>query len=79
MGANRGITATTSGGDVELILPRGTAGKVSASTSGGNVKTDLPITTTEMKDGRLDGTLNGGGDPIEARTSGGNIRLRERT
>jgi DUF4097 and DUF4098 domain-containing protein YvlB len=79
MGANRGITATTSGGDVELILPRGTAGKVSASTSGGNVKTDLPITTTEMKDGRLDGTLNGGGDPIEARTSGGNIRLREKT
>lgn len=75
-GANRGITATTSGGDVELILPRGTTGNVSASTSGGNVTTDIPVTTTVVKEGRLEGTLNGGGPPIEARTSGGNIRLR---
>ena len=28
------------------------------------------------KESRLDGTLNGGGEPIEARTSGGSIRLR---
>jgi DUF4097 and DUF4098 domain-containing protein YvlB len=75
-GANRGITATTSGGDVELILPHGTTGNVSASTSGGNVTTDIPVTTTVVKEGRLEGTVNGGGQPIEARTSGGNIRLR---
>jgi DUF4097 and DUF4098 domain-containing protein YvlB len=75
-GANRGISASTSGGDVELILPRNTTGNVSASTSGGNVTTDLPITTTVVKEGRLEGTLNGGGQSIEARTSGGNIRLR---
>jgi DUF4097 and DUF4098 domain-containing protein YvlB len=75
-GANRGIKATTSGGDVELILPRGTTGNVSAATSGGAVTTDIPVTTTVMKDSRLEGTLNGGGQPIEARTSGGNIRLR---
>jgi DUF4097 and DUF4098 domain-containing protein YvlB len=75
-GANRGISATTSGGDVELILPRNTTGNVSAATSGGNVTTDLPITTTVVKEGRLEGTLNGGGESIEARTSGGNIRLR---
>jgi DUF4097 and DUF4098 domain-containing protein YvlB len=75
-GANRGISATTSGGDVELILPRGTTGNVLATTSGGNVTTDIPVTTTVVKEGRLEGTLNGGGQPIEARTSGGNIRLR---
>jgi DUF4097 and DUF4098 domain-containing protein YvlB len=75
-GANRGIRATTSGGDVELILPRGTTGNVSASTSGGDVTTDIPVTTTVLKDSRLEGTLNGGGQPIEARTSGGSIRLR---
>jgi hypothetical protein len=75
-GANRGIKATTSGGDVELILPRGTTGNVSASTSGWAVTTDIPVTTTVVKDSRLEGTLNGGGHPIEARTSGGNIRLR---
>jgi DUF4097 and DUF4098 domain-containing protein YvlB len=78
-GANRSIAATTSGGDVELILPRGTTGTVSASTSGGNVTTDIPVTTTVVKEGRLEGTLNGGGQPIEARTSGGNIRLRTKT
>jgi hypothetical protein len=76
-GANRGITATTSGGNVELILPRGTSGTVSAATSGGHVTTDIPVTTKVVKEGRLEGTLNGGGQPIEARTSGGNIRLRE--
>lgn len=75
-GANRGIRATTSGGDVELILPRGTSGNVSASTSGGDVTTDFPVTTTVLKESRLEGTLNGGGQAIEARTSGGNIRLR---
>jgi hypothetical protein len=76
VGDNRGITATTSGGNVELILPRNTTADVSASTSGGNVSTDLPITTTVLKERRLEGTLNGGGQPIEARTSGGDIRLR---
>lgn len=76
VGDNRGITATTSGGNVELILPRNATGDVSASTSGGNVSTDLPITTTVLKERRLEGKLNGGGQPIEARTSGGDIRLR---
>jgi len=76
VGANRGISATTSGGDVELILPRGTTGNVSASTSGGDITTDIPVTATVLKETRLEGTLNGGGQPIEARTSGGSIRLR---
>lgn len=76
VGANRGISATTSGGDVELILPAGTAGNVSASTGGGDIQTDIPVTTTVLKETRLEGTLNGGGEPIVARTSGGSIRLR---
>lgn len=76
VGDNRGISATTSGGNVELILPRNVSGDVSASTSGGNVSTGLPITTTVLKERRLEGKLNGGGQPIEARTSGGDIRLR---
>jgi DUF4097 and DUF4098 domain-containing protein YvlB len=79
VGANRGISATTSGGDVEVILPQGTTGKVSASTSGGSITTDFPVTSTERKESRLEGTLNGGGQPIEARTSGGSIKLRSAT
>ena len=76
VGSNRGISATTSGGDIELTLPRAATGNLEASTSGGDITTDLPVTTTVLKDDRLRGSLNGGGQPIEARTSGGNIRLR---
>jgi hypothetical protein len=75
-GSNRGISATTSGGDVELILPRTVNGDVQAMTSGGDVTSDLPVTTTIVKDGHLSGPINGGGARIEARTSGGSIRLR---
>lgn len=76
VGPNRGISATSSGGDIEVIVPRATAGNFNATTSGGGVTLEIPITTTEMKDGRAKGALNGGGPPIEARTSGGNISLR---
>ena len=76
VGANRGVLATTSGGDIELTLPRGVAGNLDASTSGGDITTDLPVTTTPLKDDHVRGSVNGGGQPIEARTSGGNIRLR---
>jgi DUF4097 and DUF4098 domain-containing protein YvlB len=75
-GANRGITATTSGGDVELLLPRATAGNLEATTSGGQIKTEIPVTTTTVKEGRLEGPVNGGGPLIKAHTSGGNIALR---
>jgi DUF4097 and DUF4098 domain-containing protein YvlB len=74
-GANRGITATTSGGDIELTVPRGTTGNVEATTSGGDISSDMPLMTSSQKEGRLEGTLNGGGLPIEAHTSGGSIRL----
>jgi len=75
-GSNRGVSATTSGGDIELTLPRAVAGNLEATTSGGDITTDLPVTTTIVKDDRLRGTVNGGGQLIEARTSGGSIRLR---
>jgi DUF4097 and DUF4098 domain-containing protein YvlB len=77
VGANRGIRATTSGGDVEVILPRGTTGEVEATTSGGGVSSSLALTPSTQKDGRLEGSLNGGGAPIYAHTSGGNISLRQ--
>jgi DUF4097 and DUF4098 domain-containing protein YvlB len=76
VGANREISATTSGGDIEVLVPRATTGNVDATTSGGDVESDLPITATVLKEGRLEGTLNGGGAPIHAHTSGGNVSLR---
>ena len=76
VGANREIVATTSGGDIELILPRATTGNLDAATSGGDITADLPILAAVRKEDRLEGSLNGGGATIRARTSGGSIRLR---
>jgi len=75
VGANRGISATSSGGDIEMSLPRGTAARIDASTSGGEVTTDIPVTTTVVKEHALHGTFNGGGETIYAHTSGGSIRV----
>jgi DUF4097 and DUF4098 domain-containing protein YvlB len=76
VGINRGISATTSGGSVEVIVPRTSTGNVDATTSGGGITSELPIAATVLKDGHLEGPLNGGGAPIEAHTSGGGISLR---
>jgi len=76
VGTNRGISATTSGGDIELTLPRSVAGNLEVVTSGGDISSDLPVTATVLKDHHLRGTLNGGGPLVEARTSGGGIKLR---
>lgn len=76
VGANRGISVRTSGGDIEVTVPRATTGNVEATTSGGDITSDLPVATTQVKEGRLVGSLNGGGQPIDAHTSGGSIRLR---
>lgn len=76
VGDNRGVSATTSGGDIELTLPRTVRGNIEAATSGGDIESDVPVSTTVFKDDHIRGTLNGGGQSILARTSGGSIRLR---
>ena len=75
VGANRGISATTSGGDVRLTMPKNTSGTLDAQSSGGEVVTDFPVATTRTGEHRLSGPINGGGEAIYARTSGGNIKL----
>jgi DUF4097 and DUF4098 domain-containing protein YvlB len=76
VGSNRGISVRTSGGDIEVTVPQATTGNVEATTSGGSIDSDLTLSTTSVKEGRLAGSLNGGGQPINAHTSGGSIRLR---
>jgi putative adhesin len=75
VGENRGISASTSGGGIRLTLPRNTAGLVDAATSGGSISSDFPVTTTRFSDHRLNGSINGGGETIYVRTSGGGITL----
>ncbi len=76
VGENRGISATTSGGSIRVTVPRATRGNLNATTSGGSVNSDLPVTTTSQQNGQLKGAINGGGQPIDAHTSGGSISLR---
>jgi hypothetical protein len=74
-GPNRGITATTSGGNVWLSLPKDINGTLDAQSSGGHIDSDFPITTTRFSEHRLSGQINGGGNEIYLRSSGGTITL----
>jgi hypothetical protein len=76
VGANRGITTSTTGGNIVIRVPRNTSAQLDAATSGGSVSSELPVTTTEARERRLAGTINGGGAPIHARTTGGSIRVQ---
>jgi DUF4097 and DUF4098 domain-containing protein YvlB len=75
-GTNRGVFVETSGGDIEIEVPSTMGATVDASTSGGEVTCDLPITMNgRLEESRMRGTINGGGEMIRARTSGGDIRI----
>jgi DUF4097 and DUF4098 domain-containing protein YvlB len=74
-GTNQGIIATTSGGGITITVPNNVAADLDASTSGGSVKCELPMTSARRDDHKLEGSLNGGGKVIKARTTGGSIRI----
>ncbi len=74
--ANRGLSLVTSGGSIALALPARARGSIDAHTSGGRARSAIPLSTTEIASGtELRGALNGGGDPIFLRTSGGSISI----
>jgi DUF4097 and DUF4098 domain-containing protein YvlB len=75
LGANRGIDVATSGSNITLQLPAVIAATVDAAAGSGKVKSELPITGTRNGESRIQGTINGGGATIRAKTSGGNISL----
>ena len=79
VGANRGINVSTSGGEIIMQVSPGIAATLQATSNGGRIRSDLPMTTISSGDSHLSGTINGGGETIDARTSGGNILLRART
>ncbi|MDH4069613.1 MAG: DUF4097 domain-containing protein [Ignavibacteria bacterium] len=77
-GTNKGVMAETSGGDIEIRAAKGIAANLDASTSGGSVVCNLPILLVgEIDESEVRGTINGGGEMIRARTSGGDIRIRQ--
>ncbi len=75
-GENKGIEISTSGGDIEVKLPKMFNADIDLSTSGGDVSCSLSMTNVKKSsDSRLVGDLNGGGEKLSAHTSGGDISV----
>lgn len=78
-GENKGIELSTSGGDIEIKVTKEFTASIELSTSGGDVSCSLNMSNVKKSSGsRLIGDLNGGGEKLSARTSGGNITVREK-
>lgn len=76
-GSNKGVFAETSGGNIDIVVPKSATANIDAATSGGEVHCDLPVTLSgRIDESRVKGTLNGGGNTIHAHTSGGDVRIR---
>lgn len=76
-GENKGVYAETSGGSIRVDVPKGIAANIDAETSGGSVVCDLPVTMSgRIDEGRVKGTVNGGGPTIHAHTSGGDVHIK---
>ena len=74
--SNRGIWLGTDGGEVTLLLPDNVHAWLDAQTSGGRAQSELPLSSTELAEpSHLRGAINGGGERIELRSSGGSIHV----
>jgi hypothetical protein len=77
--SNHGISLSSSGGKVTLLLPADVRASIDARTGGGRVHTDFPVTVGELSDDSayLRGQINGGGDPVTLHSSGGGIYIEK--
>ena len=70
--SNKGVDLSTSGGNISVKLPKTVTAHVKAEASGGDVTCDLEF-SGRIKDGTMNGKINGGGELIKLETSGGDI------
>lgn len=63
-------------GDVEVIVPAGLSFELNAESSDGRLNCEFPL--GEHKQGRFDGSINGGGQKIHIRTEHGAVTVRQR-
>jgi DUF4097 and DUF4098 domain-containing protein YvlB len=77
-GNNEGIKLKTSGGDIRMYADSDFSAEANLRTSGGDISVDLPKTrTSRVRSGRYEGEINGGGNLLECRTTGGDITIKE--
>ena len=78
-GNSRGGRLQSSGGGLEVTLDGSSSVTIDAVASGGGVRCDLPLTARgKLRRGLLQGDLNGGGEVLRLRSSGGGITIAER-
>jgi len=79
LGGDKVRLSTTNGG-VTLFLPATAKADVTATWTNGGIRlaSGLKIEVSEQSRRRFEGRMNGGGTPIELRTTNGGIRLRGR-
>lgn len=78
-GDNKGIEASTSGGDITAKLPANFKAKVHLETSGGSVESNFDnAKTTKVKRSELDAVYNGGGPVLKLETSGGDVSVHQK-
>ncbi len=80
------VTIRNDGGDVTLAVPADCKAEVELVVTGAddednNIRSDFPELSVSRRNGvqRAAGTLNGGGEKIQVRTTSGTIRLRKGT
>ena len=72
------VRLETSGGSVSVQVAENAAFDLDAETSAGGVHSDLPVTITgKAEHSRLKGPVNGGGQTVRLRTSGGSIEIKK--
>jgi|WetSurMetagenome_2_1015567.scaffolds.fasta_scaffold36568_2 DUF4097 and DUF4098 domain-containing protein YvlB len=74
-GENKGMELSTAGGNVSLYLPENFSANIDLKTSSGDIKMGFEYTNEsgKLKNGKIKGKINSGGELISCRTSGGNI------
>lgn len=77
-GSNKGIELETSGGDINVRVPKEIAASLDLSTSGGDIECNLPTSkTTKISSSEYHAETNGGGKVLYCNTSGGSIRVEQ--
>ncbi len=62
-------------GGVRIQVPEGFAANLDVDTDDGSIDIDLPATAAESSEGKLTGSMNGGGHRLVIRTEDGSVRL----
>lgn len=75
-GENYGIELATSGGDIMVYIPSDFEADVYLRTSGGDIETNMEAKIQEVSDDKFIGQMNGGGNELNCKTSGGDVIVK---